>query len=128
MFAIGPSLVLTDQGYNDLLVGVTVMLLTVVAPATAFQQHLIRYEQATRSFRDARTKSLILASACSVAGVALSIALTQTVTISVLLGLGSIVSIVPSLVASLHALGDDYPRSAAADAVAACSSASSRSR
>jgi len=116
-FTIGPALVLGDVQYNDLIIGVTVMMLAVVAPVAAFQQHLIRYPDITRSVRSARSQSLVLAAGCAVIGTAIAIGFGTPASLTLFLALGGLVSCLPSLAASLHALEARFTRSAVCDAV-----------
>ncbi len=116
-FTAGPSLVLSDSSYNELLIGITVMLLAVSAPVGAFQQHLIRTSSIRESSTDALAKSVALAVGCSFLGFGVLLLLTPIGMWMVFLVVASIASVVPPLGASLHALGGGYVRSAAIDAV-----------
>jgi O-antigen/teichoic acid export membrane protein len=115
-FTVGPALVLGDAEYNDLIVGVTVVMLAVIAPVAAFQQHLVRYSGVVHNVRDARIKSLVLASVCAGIGTASALAFGTPIGVTVLLAVGGLLSCIPSLIASLHALDGRFERSALADA------------
>jgi O-antigen/teichoic acid export membrane protein len=117
MFTVGPAFTLTDRRYNELIVGITVMLLAVVAPVGAFQQHVVRTTGALESRRDAFAKSSLLASILAAAATAALVLIHGFGPVPVLLGLASVASTVPALGSSLYALSNRFRRSAALDAV-----------
>lgn len=116
VYTIGPIFVLDDTSYNDLLVGITVMMLTVGGPVRAFQQHLIRYDVAVTSLIDARRKSILLALALAIAGSVVTMLITTLGAETLLLAMGTVLSVVPSITASLHALAGRFVHSALIDA------------
>jgi hypothetical protein len=115
-FTVGPVLVVSDATYTKFIVGITIMLLAVVAPVGAFQQHLIRLDSATSSVGDLLRKSVALAAGCAVLGLLIAQLFTGINLTTLLLAAGSIVSVIPTLVASLHAVGERFTRSALSDA------------
>lgn len=115
-FAIGPSLVLSDPDYNDLIVGVTVVLLTVVAPVGAFQLHLARVPKILDQTRSALKKTLLLATSCSIGGFALISVLNGVSVTGALLVLGGVANIGPTFGSTIHALNEKFVVSALLDA------------
>ena len=116
MFLVGPALTLSNNAYNDLIIGVTIMLLAVIAPVGAFQQHLLRLETTPLAVADARRKSLV----CSAFGGVVACVLTAVLTTPgwwlAGLTIGAIASSAPTLTASLHALTGSFRKSALLDA------------
>ena len=115
LFLVGPALTLSDEAYNQLTIGVTVMFLAVVAPVGAFQQHLLRLEATSRATWEAMQKSLALAVLCAAFGVIILSLFGAPRWWWLALCVGAVACAVPTLVASLHALASGFGRSAVLD-------------
>lgn len=116
-FILGPALVLPDSEYSDLVVSSVVSLLVVVAPTIAFQLFLIRLASIRTASRSALIRSLQLACIGALLGVALLLLLPIAADVWLLFMVGGgVLSVVPALASSLHAVDGNCGRSALVDA------------
>jgi O-antigen/teichoic acid export membrane protein len=114
-FLIGPSLVLSDRDFNELTIGVTIVILAIVAPVNAVQLHFARLPDIASTSRSAAQRSLQLGIACSVVAIVFFAVLTGVTWIGVLLVIGAWANTIPTLVATIHALESRFSRSALVD-------------
>lgn len=114
-FAFLPSFRLTDRDFNALTVALIVGQLTCIAPATAFQTHLVR-SPARRYPRD-----LVWVVAAGVVGATVSLAVIAALGSlrwwSVFVAAASAATLLPAVWSSLLALQGRFVRSAATDAI-----------